>query len=160
MPVDITERVKRLCEKYPISDIHPSKFAMPVSNRIMTKAESGKSFRRGNDRGIRGKGDKEERLKVKVHGRDGFSLGKKEIDLRYIEQLVDSEQTASLGMLLKYAVEHMVDDRKTIPQIVSYLEKQLKSRGLEFFSEGSYIPGGYAMPRIQEVYSCFNRYRR
>lgn len=160
MPVDITERVKRLCEKYPISDIHPSKFAMPVSNRIMTKAESGKSFRRGNDRGIRGRGDKEERLKVKVHGRDGFSLGKKEIDLRYIEQLVDSEQTASLGMLLKYAVEHMVDDRKTIPQIVSYLEKQLKSRGLEFFSEGSYIPGGYAMPRIQEVYSCFNRYRR
>lgn len=159
-PVDITERVKELCEKYPISDIHPSKFAMPVSNRVMTRAKAAKSFRGGNDRGNRIRGDKEERLKVKVHGRDGFSLGKKEIDLRYIEQLVDSEQTASLGMLLKYAVENMVDDKKTIPQIVAYLEKQLKIKGLEFFSEGSYIPCGYAMPRIQEVYSCFNRYRR
>ena len=25
---------------------------------------------------------------------------------------------------------------------------------------GSYISCGYAMPRLQEIYSCFNRYRR
>ena len=40
------------------------------------------------------------------------------------------------------------------------LDSQLKKQGLDFFSEGSYIPCGYAMPRIQEIYSCFNRYRR
>ena len=45
--------------------------------------------------------DKPERLKVKVHGRDGFSIGKQEVDLRYVEQLIDSEQTGALGALLK-----------------------------------------------------------
>lgn len=160
VPVDITKRVKELCEKYPISNVHPSKFVMPKSHRVMTRPKAGRSFRGGNDRGNQRRGDREERLKVKVHARDGFSLGKKEVDLRYIEQLVDFEQTASLGMLLKYAMEHLIDDKKTIPQIVEYLKRQLDKNGLEFFSEGSYIPGGYAMPRIQEVYSCFNRYRR
>lgn len=38
-------------------------------------------------------------------GTDGFAIGKQTVDLRYLEQLIDSEQTACLGMLLKYAVE-------------------------------------------------------
>lgn len=44
---------------------------------------------------ILGQQDKPERLKVKVHGRDGFTIGKQEVDLRYVEQLIDSEQTRS-----------------------------------------------------------------
>ena len=76
------------------------------------------------------------------------------------EQLVDSEQTAALGMLLKYAVEKMIDGKKTIPEIVSYLQKQLETKGLSFFADGGYIPCGYAIPRVQEIYACFNRYRR
>ena len=101
-----------------------------------------------------------ERLKTKVHGKDGFSIGKTEMDLRYVEQLIDSEQTASLALLLKYACEHLIDGKRTLPEIVTYLDSQLKKQGLSFFSEGSYISCGYAMPRIQEIYSCFNRYRR
>ena len=77
-----------------------------------------------------------------------------------VEQLVDSEQTAALGMLLKYAVEKMIDGKKTIPEIVSYLQKQLETKGLSFFADGGYIPCGYAIPRVQEIYACFNRYRR
>ena len=80
--------------------------------------------------------------------------------VRYVEQLVDSEQTAALGMLLKYAVEKMIDGKKTIPEIVSYLQKQLETKGLSFFADGGYIPCGYAIPRVQEIYACFNRYRR
>ena len=40
------------------------------------------------------------------------------------------------------------------------LSGQLEQNGLSFLSEGSYISCGYAMPRLQEIYSCFNRYRR
>ena len=71
-----------------------------------------------------------------------------------------AEQTASLALLLKYACEHLIDGKRTLPEIITYLDTQLKRQGLSFFSEGSYIPCGYAMPRIQEIYSCFNRYRR
>ena len=104
--------------------------------------------------------DKPERIKIKVHGKDGFSIGKQDVDLRYIEQIIDSEQTAALGLLLKYALEHLADGQRTIPEIVDYLQKQIQTRGLTAFADGSSLPCGYAVPRIQEIYSCFNRYRR
>ncbi len=76
-------------------------------------------------------------MKTKVHGKDGFSLGKTEVDLRYVEQLIDSEQTASLALLLKYACEHLIAGKRTLPEIITYLDTQLKRQGLSFFSEGS-----------------------
>ncbi|MDD6481055.1 MAG: ABC-ATPase domain-containing protein [Lachnospiraceae bacterium] len=158
-PVDITEKAKALCAQFPISDEKPAAFAFPKSCRIMTKDKNGATRRRDYRTGAVRQGEPE-RLKVKVQGKDGFSIGKQTVDLRYIEQLVDSEQTAALGLLLKYAVEHLVDGKKTLSEIAEYLGKQLEEKGLSFFAEGNYIPGGYAIPRIQEIYSCFNRYRR
>lgn len=151
-PVDITAVTKKLCQEYPLSDIEAPAFRFPESHRIMTRAKvtSSRHSRPGQP----------ERLKTKVHGKDGFSLEKTEVDLRYVEQLIDSEQTASLALLLKYACEHLIDGKRTLPEIITYLDTQLKRQGLSFFSEGSYIPCGYAMLRIQEIYSCFNRYRR
>ena len=151
-PVDITAVTKKLCQEYPLADIEAPAFRLPESHRIMTRAKVAPSRH--------SRPGQPERLKTKVHGKDGFSLGKTEVDLRYVEQLIDSEQTASLALLLKYACEHLIDGKRTLPEIITYLDTQLKSQGLSFFSEGSYIPCGYAMPRIQEIYSCFNRYRR
>jgi predicted ABC-class ATPase len=159
VPVDITARAKELCAQFPISGEHPAPFAMPQSKRIMTKDPSGATQRRDYRTGAI-KRDEPERLKIKVMGKDGFAFGRQNVDLRYIEQIVDSEQTAALGLLLKYAVEHLIDGRRTLPQIASYLDEQLQKKGLSFFAEGSYIPGGYAIPRVQEIYACLNRYRR
>ena len=80
--------------------------------------------------------------------------------MRYIEQLIDSEQTAALGLLLKYAVEKLADNKKTLPEIVQYIQTVLEEKGLSAFMDGKYLSGGYAIPRVQEIYSCFNRYRR
>lgn len=159
IPVDITEKAKTLCGQFPLSDEKPSAFVLPQNNRVMTKDPDGATRRRDYRTGAVRR-DEPERLKVKVQGKDGFALGKQNVDLRYIEQIVDAEQTAALGLLLKYAVEHLVDEKKTVADIVAYLEDQLAKKGLAFFAEGSYIPGGYAIPRVQEIYSCFNRYRR
>ena len=100
-----------------------------------------------------------ERLKVKTLGVDGFILGKQNVDLRYIEQLIDSEQTAALGLLLKYTVEHLVDGKRTISETAQWLEQKLEQEGMVFAAERGVISGGYAIPRIQEIYSCLNRYR-
>ena len=56
---------------------------------------------------------KPERIKIRVNGTDGFSMGHDEIDLRYIEQIVDQEQMAALADILKYVCENMVDGRRT-----------------------------------------------
>lgn len=145
-PLDITLTTRELCSEYPLPAQNTPKFHLPEGRRVMTKPDYGNSH--------------QDRLKIKIHGKDGFSLGRQEIDLRYIEQLIDSEQTAALGLLLKFSAEHLIDGKRTVPEIVHYLTDQLQKKGLSFFSDGSYIPCGYAIPRSQEIFSCFNRFRR
>lgn len=152
-PVDISEKVRGLCGKYPLNPVKAPEFRFPESRRIMQK-QTPAIRSHGRNAG------RPEQPKIKVHGKDGFLIGKQDVDLRYIEQLIDAEQTAALGLLLKYTIEKLADGTCTIDDIVKYLADQLKHKGLSFLSEGSYIPCGYAMPRIQEIYSCFNRYRR
>ena len=161
VPKDITASVKKLCSQYPLPAVSVTDFQLPHSHRIMSRpAESSKRLihnSRGNhsDSGAA----KPERLKTRISGTDGFSLGRQEIDLRYTEQLIDAEQTAALGLLLKYAVEHLADGRRTLPEIVQFLWKNLSLHGLSFFTENQKISCGYATPRIQEIYACLNRYR-
>ena len=157
-PVDITSSTKELCKSYPLTESHIPPFHMPQSHRVMTKAAPSKT----KSRNYFGKemASVPERLKIKVHGKDGFSLGKQEIDLRYIEQIADGEQTASLALLLKYACEHLIDGKRTLGEIVELLNRKLEEKGFDAFRENGYVSGGYALPRIQEIYSCFNRYRR
>ena len=161
VPKDITASVKKLCSQYPLPAVSVTDFQVPHSHRIMSRpAESSKCLRH-NSRGNHSDSSatKPERLKTRISGTDGFSLGRQEIDLRYTEQLIDAEQTAALGLLLKYAVEHLADGRRTLPEIVQFLWKNLSLHGLSFFTENQKISCGYATPRIQEIYACLNRYR-
>lgn len=144
--LDITKKVKDLCRKYPLTSASVPAFVMPKFNRTMTAPPL--------------KGDGYKDLKLKVHGKDSFSLGKELVDLRYIEQIADPEQTAALGQILKYARENLIDNKKNLSQIISLIEKKLAEKGLAGICSSSYTPCGLAMPRKQEIYSCFNRYRR
>ena len=157
-PVDITEKAKNLCGQFPIMQETAKPFVLPDSHRVMEKDRNGAVKRRDYRSGEVKKGEPE-RLKVKTLGVDGFMLGKQNVDLRYIEQLIDSEQTAALGLLLKYTVEHLVDGKRTISETAQWLEQKLEQEGMVFAAEHGVISGGYAIPRIQEIYSCLNRYR-
>lgn len=142
--VDITEKVKKLCSDYPLPSSSVPAFSMPICKRIMssTKKSTYKDF------------------KVKCHGKDSFSIGKDIIDLRYIQQIADKEQTAALGELLRYAQEQLIDGKRTVSEIISILQSHIEKDGFSKFFDNSYIPWGMAVPRIQEIFSCFNRYRR
>ena len=152
-PIDITKKTKELCKSYPLEPSDAPAFIFPQSSRVMTGGVQS-SPRPGRRPPV-----KPERLKIKTHGKDGFSIGHQEVDLRYIEQLVDTEQTACLGLLLKYAVEHLIDGKRTLPEIAEYLIEELNQKGFSFLNSGT-ISCGYALPRPQEIYSCFNRFRR
>ena len=158
MPVDITMKARELCRDYPLNDNKVAEFKRPRCHRIMSKNALSKGPKKDYYGNYKAQ-DKPERLKVKIHGRDGFSIGKQEVDLRYIEQLIDSEQTQTLGALLKYAVEKLIDGKRSLPEIVEFLCNKLEKEGMAFLAEG-YTSSGYAMPRKQEIYACFNRYRR
>lgn len=143
---DITKKVKELCREYPLSTSDIPAFSEPSCRRVFNVSAS--------------LSDDRKESKIKVYGKDSFSLGKNTVDLRYIEQIADAEQTAALGGLLRYAKENLADGKKTIPQIIDLLEKLLEEKGLAGITSSSYTPCGLAMPRRQEIFSYFNRYRR
>lgn len=107
-----------------------------------------------------GRGDREDRIKVKALGRDSLSINKDTVILRYLEQLVDCEQTAALGYLLSYAQKNLFDGKNSMMDVVDKLLSLIDKNGLTAVIEDSFLPSGLAMPRREEIFACFNRYRR
>ena len=114
--------------------------------------------RGGRTRGGRGGDRAQERSKVKTFGKDSFSIDRETVDLRYVEQLADFEQTSALAYLTRYALEQLADSRKNLRQIVAELQKRIETKGWNGLT-GSYVPCGLAKPRIQEIFAALDRYR-
>ena len=102
---------------------------------------------------------RDDRLKTRTRGTDDVQLGHENIDLRYLEQLADHEQTAALSYILALAEKNLLDGRKTMTQLVDAICALMDQKGLAGLSAGGYLPTDLAMPRRQEIFACFNRYR-
>ena len=96
-------------------------------------------------------------MKIKTFGKDSFSLDKENVDLRYLEQLVDGEQTQALAWLLRYAKEKLAGGSPDVGGVARELERILERDGLSGIC-GRDVPAGLAMPRIQEIFACLNRW--
>ena len=105
------------------------------------------------------KAARNDRMKIKGMGRDGVVLDHELIELRYVEQLVDSEQTMALGYLVKYARQKLFDGKKDMRQVAGMLEQLLEEKGFQAVCGGRYLPCSMAVPRVQEIYACLNRCR-
>ena len=151
--VDITDETKETIREYPMPSISAPGFHLPSGKRKINL--SGSVQKRKT---YRGNGYVEERLKIKRMGKTAFSIGKENLDLRYVEQLVDEEQTQTLAYLLRYAKEHYGDDKNDVKDVVKALEQILRTKGLAGICDKGNVPSGLAMPRIQEIFACFNRY--
>lgn len=159
-PMDITDHVKKLCLEHTAPRTQAPGFRSPDQNRILPPYDRSRKNRGGRDQrgGRPGNDSRHEHMKIKTFGRDSFSLDKETVDLRYVEQLADSEQTCALAYLLRYSLEQIMDGRRTVRQVVRILTDTLDQKGWEPFCS-SYIPCGLAKPRIQEIYACLNRFR-
>ncbi len=152
-PVDITEKTRNILKNYKKPECRAEGFALPSEKRSIAFRSS--VVRRKN---YRGTGMVEEREKLKVMGRENLMLGKEQLDLRYLEQLADREQTQTLGYLLKYAKEQCNGRRTDLEGLLESLIRKLEKEGIGSVSSQKDIPAGMAMPRRQEIYACFNRF--
>lgn len=143
-PLDITQAAKEAAKEYPETVQAAVPYRLP-----------------GFDRRMRGNRSfwEDERLKVKTMGRDGILLHKESIDLRYVEQLVDTEQLQMLGYLLKYAGRHLLDGKRTLREVVEEMYLLMEKEGMQALCGRDCLPGNLAMPRKQEIFACFNRFR-
>lgn len=163
-PLDITETTRAYCDGYGGEPIHSAPdFRLPVGGRRLTcgqaKAATPSAVSRGRyGRDNRG-GGRDERIKTKVFGKDSLQVGKETVDMRFVEQLIDSEQTSALAQMLRYCVENQMLERYPVTEIVARLQDQVKKEGLTSLSSHPYGAMGLCLPRPQEIFACLNRYR-
>ena len=98
---------------------------------------------------------KDDRIKLKAMGTSELSISKEAVELRYLEQLKDQEQSMALAYLLKYVELRMLDGRKDLRQIGDLLEDQLDRSGLESLFERGEVSAQLARPRKQEILACY-----
>ncbi len=142
-PLEITALAKGEALKYPYALEGARKAEAPDFGRIVKR-----------DAGFA----KDDRIKIKTGGLDGFSINHETVDMRYVEQLVDSQQLTALAYLIKYMKLHSFDGKRTLGQAVEEICNHMDVKGFGAFCGGD-IPGNLAMPRKQELYAALNRCR-
>ncbi len=147
---DITAQAKAALEGRPAPALSAPGFRLPAKRGSLPLP--GGSQTRKN---YRGDGFRQERLKIRRQGKTAFDLGEQHLDLRCVEQLVDGGQTQALACMVRYAREHL--SGLGVAEIVQALAKLLEERGLGAVCGGEIVPAGLALPRLQEIFACFNR---
>ncbi|MCD8346933.1 MAG: ABC-ATPase domain-containing protein [Lachnospiraceae bacterium] len=124
--------------------------------------ESGTNFRETSvqrtawlKKGIRAK----QIEKARVHGWDTLSLDKTEIDLRYLEQIVDESQTAALAYLMQYILSRMANGKKPAAELAAEAAHKIEAEGILSVTPKNYGAGAAAAVRRQEILACLARYR-
>lgn len=166
-PEDITERAKSVAQE----------FATLNKNNSDMKGESEISDEITLDNAIKGeqvseillpnfsrtrtwlrKPDVRDRVKMKVMGKDSISINKETIDLRYVEQLVDTGQLAGLANVVWYIRKNLLLEKMSMIEAVNQVEALLRVSGFEKICAGR-VPGNLIVPRRQEIFACLNRWR-
>lgn len=136
MPLDITEKAKNAAKAYVFREKENLQPFDCRSVRIPHRVKES------------------ERSKVRSRDMDTISVDRQDIDMRYVEQLVDPEQLAAIGQLLKLANREIVDDSRTLTEVVDVLEDRMNAGALD-----ETVRGHGARPRKQEILAAFNRQR-
>ena len=145
---DITEKVKKICIDW---DDAPEEM----------EEDSEKVWKKYNRMLKAGKLEKKHgQIKTKQFGKDSFSIGRETVDLKYVEQIADSEQTTTLSCVLRVILERMEGKREqSLDMMIEKVWKEMEQTGLKALVSGAYISASMAMVRKQEIYACLNRYR-
>ena len=144
VPYDITGRAKEAAAAFPVFSAKQDKFPSYSANRC-PKANAAVK--------------RDDRLKLKAMGTHELLLGRDAVELRYLEQLRDGEQTMALAYLLKYLQLQAMDGKKNMAELADELEALLNRQGLEGLFERGDVRSSLARPRRQEILACVNRYR-
>ena len=99
-------------------------------------------------------------VKIKTSGVDGLSINRENIDLRAVEQLVDSEQVKAIGDIIKLMDDNFIDEKRNLIGIIEKVVEYINKNGLININNVKGGSGNLAMPRLQEIACAVNRYRK
>lgn len=150
--VDITQTVRDICSN--VESGISGNYRFGSHPDINGWSQTGRILRMGRiDK-------KHGQIKLKQFGKDSFSIGKQTVDLKYVEQIADPEQTNTLSRILRYIAEEL--EKKPGQEIEILLDKVcrlIEENGPGDPGKRAIKPGNLAEVRRQEIFACINRYR-
>jgi len=143
LPYDMTEKAKKISEKY----------------KLERKDEGGKNFGKITERipvGETLNPFRGEKIKIKTQGKKKIIFGREEIDLSCLEQIVEVGQVKAIADAIFYSKKY-INGKRTLREIIEKVEKDINSKGLDIINRR--INGEYAFFRKIELASAINRLR-
>ena len=101
----------------------------------------------------RGKRD----VKLKSRGTDRIGIGIEDIDLSAVSQIVDEGQLKAIALAIVYAKNNYMDDKLTLPEILTRVQTDIATSGLDILSD--YPQGNLVQFRPLELAAAINRLR-
>lgn len=164
-PYDVTERARELRES--ATPAAPSPAFAQIGERLLQadfpagesrggRGRGGHRGGRGGGRDGRGRGGKPPKP-PRARGLELIQVGKDNLDLRAVSQLMDSSQTEAIARILG-AVVKQLDGRTDLTELIQH-EYDNFCHSL-FDATGAFTNSGHlAEPRFQEVAAAINRLR-
>ena len=144
---DITEKAKKAAEDFPLGSDGSEK-----DTPVLKLAKRIPSLKKKLDIGGR--------IKSKTLGRDGFSIDHDTVELRYVEQIIDSGQCSALCRAVLMLAKDSFKKGKQLSEMTDALMEKLQNEGPDaLFSDAPYVAEGLTAIRKQELYAALNRCR-
>ncbi|MFV9567689.1 ABC-ATPase domain-containing protein [Thermoanaerobacter mathranii] len=143
-PYDVTQEAKKIAKEFKTNrKIEGNSEPIVIKPRVPLK------------KGLEIKGKK-----IKSKDEDTIKFGYQEIELDYVEQLVDKSQTNAIGEIIRYIADKYVDEKSNIKEILEKVYQDINKKGLDVVSHfyGKH-PGNLALPRLYEIAAALNRLR-
>lgn len=146
-PVDVTKQAKDIARR--VADGRVREGGQRFGN-LSTRVILPDSFDAS-----RGKRDK-----VDAKGLSTIVYGTHELDLSYVEQLIDPSQTRAIAFMMMMLNRGGADGKLSLDEVVSRIYKKVEDEGLDIVSphHGKH-PGDLALPRKLELAAAINRLR-
>tara|TARA_B100000586_G_C20113087_1_gene431195 strand:+ start:1445 stop:3199 length:1755 start_codon:yes stop_codon:yes gene_type:complete len=139
-----------------IVDEHPTKRqvdALEPFGQVTARMPQAASFNASRGR---------KEVKIDARARDLLIYGSDSIDLRYVDQLVETSQTGAVGHAIYLANQSMMSCNATLQDVVERLELFFDQNGLDaldpFYRKENH-PGNFSRPRKYEIAAAINRLR-
>jgi predicted ABC-class ATPase len=101
-------------------------------------------------------------VKIVAKARDALEYGDLRVDLRGLEQLVDTSQTRALGHAIHWIAQELEREARPLPALLDALAAFLDREGLDPldpYHRSEQHPGNLARPRRYEIAAAINRMR-
>ncbi len=144
-PVEITDQARRVAAEYNNQRIQETIRPMQGITRRKPLRSSFKL---------------DSRDKIKAKSVQSILFGRQQVDLSWLEQLVDPSQSRAIAEVFRLMAEEYAARDAYLDTILEDLQERIESQGLDALSrfQGKH-PGDLARPRKQEISAALNRLR-